>query len=190
MPNIPLSTSNLRTICANLHQVNFNGILWTVIYCIIFSLSTLQFLASKHDLSTRKEDKFVKQIGLSLYFSSTSIVNSCSYLWPRRRLPSPLFILFFCLFIYFFTATLVAYGGSQARGRIRTVAAGLHHSHSNAGAETCLWPTPQLTAMPDPLTVWARPGIKPTSSWLLVRFVSTEPWWEYPCPSIFTGVWI
>ena len=29
-------------------------------------------------------------------------------------------------------------------------------------------------------TQWARPGIKPVSSWMLVRFFSTEPWWELP----------
>ena len=28
------------------------------------------------------------------------------------------------------------------------------------------------------LTHWARPGIEPASSWMLVRFVSIEPWWE------------
>ena len=27
-------------------------------------------------------------------------------------------------------------------------------------------------------THWARPGIEPTSSWILVRFVSTVPQWE------------
>ena len=32
-------------------------------------------------------------------------------------------------------ATPAAYGGSQARGLIRAVAAGLHHSHSNTGSE-------------------------------------------------------
>ena len=43
-----------------------------------------------------------------------------------------------------------AHGGSQARGLIRTVAAILHHSHSNSRFELPLRPTPQLTAMPDP----------------------------------------
>ena len=43
-------------------------------------------------------------------------------------------ILFFCLF----RAAPVAYGGSQARGWIRAVAAGLWHSHSIAGSELCL----------------------------------------------------
>ena len=43
----------------------------------------------------------------------------------------------------------VAYGGSQARGLIGAIAAGLRHSHSNSGSEPPLQPTPQLTAMPD-----------------------------------------
>ena len=30
------------------------------------------------------------------------------------------------------------------------------------------------------LTHWARAGVKPTSSWMLVRFSSAEPWWELP----------
>ena len=49
--------------------------------------------------------------------------------------------------------TLEAYGSSQARGQIRAVATGLHLSHSNTRPETCLWPTPQLTAMPIPNTL-------------------------------------
>ena len=44
----------------------------------------------------------------------------------------------------------MAYGRSQARGRIRATAAGLHHRHSNAGSEPHVRPTPQLTATPDP----------------------------------------
>ena len=39
------------------------------------------------------------------------------------------FFLFVCLF---FRAAPAAYGGSQARGQIGVIAAGLHHSHSNA----------------------------------------------------------
>ena len=42
-----------------------------------------------------------------------------------------------------------AYGGSQARGLIGAVAAGLHHSHSNLGSELRLRPTPQLMATLD-----------------------------------------
>ena len=57
------------------------------------------------------------------------------------------FVLFcFCLF----RATPMAYGGSQARGQIRVVAASLHHSHSNAGSQLSLRSTPQFTAKLDP----------------------------------------
>ena len=60
-----------------------------------------------------------------------------------------LFVFCFCLFV-FSRATPVAHGGSQARGPVGAVAASLHHSHSNTGSEPHLWPTPQLTATPDP----------------------------------------
>ena len=81
-----------------------------------------------------------------------------------------------CCCCCYFRATPAACRGSQARGLIRGVVAGLCHSHSNARSQPHLWPTPQLTAMPDPyLTHWARPEIKPMSSWILVRFFSTEP---------------
>ena len=43
----------------------------------------------------------------------------------------------------------MAYGSSQARGLIGATAAGLGHSHSNAGSEPHFRPTPQLTAMLD-----------------------------------------
>ena len=43
----------------------------------------------------------------------------------------------------------MAHVGSQARGQIGDVAAGLHHSHSNVGSESRLQPTPQLMATRD-----------------------------------------
>ena len=45
-----------------------------------------------------------------------------------------IFFNFFCLF----RAVPTAYGGSQARGRIRATPASLHHSHSNTRSELCL----------------------------------------------------
>ena len=47
-----------------------------------------------------------------------------------------------------FRAALEAYGSSQAKGESELQAAGLHHSHSNAGSKPRLQPTPQLMAMP------------------------------------------
>ena len=48
-----------------------------------------------------------------------------------------------------FTAVLVAYGSSPARGQIGATAAGLHHSHGNTRSKPHLQPTPQLAEMPD-----------------------------------------
>ena len=62
------------------------------------------------------------------------------------RVQSKLFSFLFCLF----RAAPIAYGSSQARGRIGAVAAGLCPSHTNARSEQSLRPVPQFMAMPDP----------------------------------------
>ena len=53
-------------------------------------------------------------------------------------------------FIFLFLLFRAEYGSSQDRGTIGVTAAGLHHSHSNAGSKTHLLPTPELMAMLDP----------------------------------------
>ena len=73
-----------------------------------------------------------------------------------------LFTFFFCCCCCLFRAVPTACGGSQARGWIGAVEAGLYHIHSHTRS----------------LTHWVRPGIKPVSSRMLVRFVSTEPRWK------------
>ena len=62
------------------------------------------------------------------------------------------FCFCFCVFCLFaFSRSIpAAHGGSQARGLIGAVTAGLHHSYSNSGSEPRLQPTPQLMATPDP----------------------------------------
>ena len=93
--------------------------------------------------------------------------------WKVLREQLSLSLFFFCLF----RATPTACGGSQARGRIpgqptpqpqqhQIPAASVTYTtaHGNAGS----------------LTHWARPGIKPASSWILVTFVSAAPWRELP----------
>ena len=49
-------------------------------------------------------------------------------------------LLSFFFLLLLFRASCMAYGGSQARGRVGAIAAGLHHSHSNVGSEPCLQP--------------------------------------------------
>ena len=68
--------------------------------------------------------------------------------WNILQLFKKIIYLFYFLFFYFFClfaiswATPVAYGGSQARGLIGAIAAGLCQSHSNTGSELCLQTTP------------------------------------------------
>ena len=68
---------------------------------------------------------------------------------PLSHNRNSLTLLFYFAFLSF-RAAPTAYGVSQARGWMGTVAASLHHSHSNRGSsKPCLQPAPQLTAMPD-----------------------------------------
>ena len=90
--------------------------------------------------------------------------------------PSPRTILFFifCLF----RAAPVAYGGSQTRGPVGAIAAGLCQSHSKEGSELHLWTTPQLPATPilNPLS-----KARDRNCILMVLVgLTTEPRWELP----------
>ena len=75
----------------------------------------------------------------------------CDYLLSAREKSSvTIFVIPFFFFFLLFLATLEAYGGVQGGGQIRDVAAGLCHSHSNAGSKLHLQPTPHLMVTPDP----------------------------------------
>ena len=78
--------------------------------------------------------------------------------------------LFIYLIFFLFMATPAAYGSSQARTWIGAAAAGLHHSHTNAGSEAHLWPFGNGGS----LTHQARPWMEPSSSWRLRQ--DLNPW--------------
>ena len=105
--------------------------------------------------------------------------------------------LFFCVFsqneifyVEFYTLFLFVWLGLPPR----------HMEVSRPGVynQSCsFWPTPQpqqhqIRAMSvtytiargnaRSLTYWARPGTEPVSSWMLVRFLSSEPWRELLYP--------
>ena len=116
-------------------------------------------------LSVCNASLYIKLDEISMVFI-TSVVDTLGFtlLYKQRKIHSQqsdeykndhrkygqLFYLFVFLFFVFSRAVPAAYGGSQARGRIRAVAASLCWSHSNVGSEPGLWPTPQFMAMPDP----------------------------------------
>ena len=80
--------------------------------------------------------------------ANISLIVSCIFMLLTVQF---VFIfIFHYLFICFFRAASMAYASSQARGQIRASAAGLCHSHSNAGSKPYLQSTPQLMAMLDP----------------------------------------
>ena len=57
--------------------------------------------------------------------------------------------IFFCLFAFSMAASHGIWR-FPGWGPIGAVAAGLRQSHSKAGSQPLLWPTPQLTVIPDP----------------------------------------
>ena len=89
---------------------------------------------------------------------------------PQQELPT----LFFGGFFLLFRAAPEAYGGSQARGLIGATAAGLHHSHSKCRIRA-MYAYTAAHGNTGFLTHWAKPGIKPATSWFLVGFVSASP---------------
>ena len=83
------------------------------------------------------------------------------------------FIYLFIVF-YLLRAAPAAHGGSQARGQIGTVAAGLRQSRSNQiWAVSATYTTAHHNT--GSLIHWVRPGIEPATSWFLVGFVSAVP---------------
>ena len=83
---------------------------------------------------------------ISFIFKIANISSCLKYTVNFHRVFSASILLSFCLF----RAAPAAYRGSQVRGLIGAITAGLCQSHSNARSELHLRPTPQLTAMPDP----------------------------------------
>ena len=68
---------------------------------------------------------------------------------------------YYFYYFFFFRPTPVAYGGSQARGRIAAVVTDLHHSHSNARSEPRLQPIAPLIATLDPSPTDRGQGLNP-----------------------------
>ena len=99
------------------------------------------------------------------YFTSVSVINEDSIiitsLWTLVIVHFCQFyfshlcgceVLYHCGFLilfYLFRPSPAAYGGSQARGQIIAVTAGLCHHHNNARSKPHLQPTPQLVATLD-----------------------------------------
>ena len=123
------------------------------------------------------------RMGLQLDDNSW-ITTILSYTFFQKRWIFP--PLLFYLFIFFVFLGSHQQHMKAPRFRVElelSIVAGLHHSHSKARSKPYLRPTPQLKAMQGNagfLAHWARPGIEHASSWMLVRFILTDPGWDPP----------
>ena len=100
-----------------------------------------------------------------------------SILWgiyPELELLEHMVILHF-FFFGLFRSVPMAYGNSQARGQIRAAGCQPAQPHQIWAASVTYT---RAHSNIRSLSQWARPGIKPASSWVLVGFITTEPQWE------------
>ena len=83
---------------------------------------------------------------------SSWILVGFHFHWATKGTPCSTFYFYLFINLVFlsFRAEPAAYRGSQDRGLIGAIAAGLCQSHSNARSWLCLQPIPQLMATPDP----------------------------------------
>ena len=128
---------------------------------------------------------------MNIYMHYFPFLSSMYYNFQSTGLLPSWLNLFLGILFYFglLGAMPMAYGSSQARGWIGSwiwaAAAGLHHRHSNTRSKPCLWLT-TAHGNAGSLTHCLGSGNKPTSSWILVGFITAEPQWE---PQVFYPFW-
>ena len=129
------------------------------------------------------------------HFQSECIVSTHLYWLNSNTGPAVFLFICFCFCFRFFFLVFCpfratqAYGGPQARGPIRAVGCRPmpEPQQSQIWAASSTYTTAHSNVRS--LTHWARPGIEPTTSWFLVRFISTVPPWELPGPTLLMPLW-
>ena len=112
---------------------------------------------------------------VSRYYFISSLIF-CSFFLHSMFFSLHMLVFFsrFFFFFFLFRAELMAYGSSQARGQIRGIA--LAYSTATAMRDpSCICNQHHSSWQRWILTHLERPGIETASSWILVRFISTEP---------------
>ena len=138
----------------------------------------LSFLSPSSFLKKHVLDLFLILASYPVFPSPIDLSFEMCFIYPLLNIFTsfPFSFLCFFFFFFFFRATLAAYGDSQARGWIGAVAAGLQHSPATAiPDQSHVCNLHHSSRQLGSLTQWLRPGIKPASSWILVRFVFDEP---------------
>ena len=169
----------VNTVCSKSFFFFFN---------LFFGTETCKISAISGCVALGKPFNFFFYLRLLVYKMRTPfhVQNSVKYhlaMWLKTLLLCYLHEPHNCVFFFFplFRAINTGYGSSQAKGRIRAVAAALPHSHNNVGwiratSATCNTAHSNTSS----LIHLARPGIKPTSSWILVGFITAGPQQKFP----------
>ena len=147
-----------------------------------------------HMLQAQPKEKKIKNMEgwhncMSCYTASQKFHHIIMKRWEWKWQMYMYYENIFILFIYFFFLGPHSRHMEVSRLGVKSGAraAGLPHNHSNSGSRLHLRST-YTTAHGNArcLTHWVRPGIEPTSSWILIGFVSTVPQWELPWKYFWT----
>ena len=113
-------------------------------------------------------------IVVSTIYIPTNIVGSFPFL---HTLSSFFFFFFFCFYVFFRAEPVVPMEipRLEVQSELLLLAYARAKQHQT-GAMSMTYTTAHGSARS--LTHWARPGIEPTVSWFLVRFISAAPWQE------------
>ena len=125
-------------------------------------------------LSKRDQSPFPKY-SRKTFCESTMINNETLEAGGGGGVLRRLFFFFFGLF----RPAPVAYGGSQARGLIRATAVGYARATATPDP-SCICDLYHRSRQHRILNPLSEARDKPATSWFLMGFVSTEPWWESP----------
>ena len=102
----------------------------------------LDLLLNSHVVLSKLFDLIFSSVTFSLFWKLNNLVpfkcqNATQYIENVQYMLLPLWVFLFVFFFFFAfsRAAPAAFGGSQARGPVGAVVAGLNQSHSNEGSE-------------------------------------------------------
>ena len=143
---------------------------WIICFTWINSMLCELYL-NTNKIEQKKKERKLKHRNFVSMISIFVIEKIDNRVVSSKPVYSFFFFFLFLVFLPFSRAAPTAYGGSQARGPIGAV-----HRPTPEPQQCGIWAASETytTAHGNAgsLTHWLRPGIKPATSWVLVRFIN------------------